>query len=327
MQTIKINFSDFWPGFNPLEHRIFRLLKERYWVEISDQPEYLFFCDHGFDHLNYNCIKIYYSGENTVPDFNLCDYAVASSKLQFGDRYLRIPLCGIRSEEYEPLRLPKKILPEAAERKFCNFVYSNSSSANPFRLDFFHRLNKYKKIDSGGKLENNIGGRVGDKAAFQSQYKFSIAFESVATDGYITEKIIQPMLVSSMPIYWGSPSVSEDFNEKSFVHVKDSSEAAANAAIDEIVHLDTNPMAYIEKLSLPWIIEEQYVDYQKILAEYLYHIVDQPFSQGRRLSQYGRTIVYKNNLLRLVNKCSTKASKDIKKSSLASKLSKFFVSK
>ena len=33
-------------------------------------------------------------------------------------------------------------------------------------IDFFHKLNEYKKVDSGGKYLNNIGKPVVDKMDF-----------------------------------------------------------------------------------------------------------------------------------------------------------------
>ena len=43
--------------------------------------------------INYpNAVKIYFTGENDVPDFNLADYALGFHYIDFGDRYLRFPL-------------------------------------------------------------------------------------------------------------------------------------------------------------------------------------------------------------------------------------------
>ena len=39
------------------------------------------------------------------------------------------------------------------------------------------------------------------------KFQFSIAFENAIGDDYITEKLWRPMLLGSVPIYMGSPSV------------------------------------------------------------------------------------------------------------------------
>jgi alpha(1,3/1,4) fucosyltransferase len=91
------------------------------------------------------------------------------------------------------------------KRNFCNFVASNGNC--PERNQFVEKLSKYKKVDCGGKWMNNIGYNVSDKRKFQSTYKFSIAFENDAYrkgyEWYITEKIMEPMTVNSIPIYKG----------------------------------------------------------------------------------------------------------------------------
>ena len=79
---------------------------------------------------------------------------------------------------------------ELGDKKFCNFVYSNSGNCDPIREAFFHQLCKYKKVDSGGKYLNNIGKAVGDKLQFIKDYKFTIAFENSSCSGLYYRKII-----------------------------------------------------------------------------------------------------------------------------------------
>jgi len=56
------------------------------------------------------------------------------------------------------------------------------------------------------------------KRAFQSQYKFTIAFENYSRRGYNTEKLLDPMVANSLPIYLGNPNIAEHFNPKSFIN-------------------------------------------------------------------------------------------------------------
>ncbi|PUB99709.1 fucosyltransferase, partial [Helicobacter pylori] len=39
-----------------------------------------------------NTKRVFYTGENEVPNFNLFDYAIGFDELDFNNRYLRIPL-------------------------------------------------------------------------------------------------------------------------------------------------------------------------------------------------------------------------------------------
>ena len=59
---------------------------------LSNNPDYLFYSGFGYEHLKYNCIRIFFTGECITPDFNECDYAIGFDRLDFGDRYLRFPL-------------------------------------------------------------------------------------------------------------------------------------------------------------------------------------------------------------------------------------------
>jgi len=49
-------------------------------------------------------------------------------------------------------------------------------------------------------------------------FKFNISFENSNSHGYVTEKILHSMYAGSIPIYWGSSQVKEDFNPDSFIY-------------------------------------------------------------------------------------------------------------
>jgi hypothetical protein len=293
----KINFCDFWPGFDD-NNLLLKFLKEHFDVVLSDKPDYIFFSVHGRKHLEYNnCIKIFYSGENITPNFNHCDYAIGSHYIDFEDRYVRIPLYVIYywyykknnawiNNLYRKYTLQKDQL---FNRKFCNFIYSNNVNSDPNRDLFFEKLSKYKKVDSGGKHLNNIGSPVRDKMEFISKYKFTIAFENSSVPGYTTEKIFEPMLANSLPIYYGNPLIHEDFNINSFINVQ--GESDFDRAIDEIKFLDSDKKAYIEKLSIPKLINEKQIFlFEQKLKEFVSNIFSQDMVSAKRLAQYGYNI-------------------------------------
>ena len=90
MREIKIKFVDFWPVFDYLKSDFYKILCKKYKIIISDTPDYIFYSVFGHEHLNYECIRIFYTGENIIPDFNICDYGIGfSNELKFNDRYLR----------------------------------------------------------------------------------------------------------------------------------------------------------------------------------------------------------------------------------------------
>lgn len=250
MKTIKIDFADFWGGFDKKDNYFYNLLKEEFFVEISDKPDFLFFSIFGNSHQNYNCRKIFYTGENIAPPFGYCEWAFSFEYLNDPRNY-RLPHYLLYDGYYELQR--QKVIDESfANRKFCNFVASNGSCQE--RNWFVQELSKYKKVDSGGRWMNNIGYAVDNKRKFQSEYKFSIAFENNAYRpqhiGYTTEKIMEPMTVNSVPLYWGNPRIDLEFNTKSFINFYDCENF--QDMIERIIELDKDDSKYLELLRTPW---------------------------------------------------------------------------
>ena len=75
MMKVRLDFCDFWPGFLKTGNFFYNLLRERFDIEICDQPDFLIYADPG-QHLHrvHDCVKIYFSVESFRPDFNECDY-------------------------------------------------------------------------------------------------------------------------------------------------------------------------------------------------------------------------------------------------------------
>jgi hypothetical protein len=138
--------------------------------------------------------------------------------------------------------------------RFCDFIYSNQQAARQ-RLDFFNLLSSYKRVDAGGMTANNIGRLVGDKKGFQEGSKFSIAFENWSSCGYVTEKILDPFMARSVPIYWGSPRIAEDFNPRSFVNCHDFADTQGRidwkAVVDKVAEIDQDDALYASYLREP----------------------------------------------------------------------------
>jgi hypothetical protein len=271
-KKIKIDFSDFWSGFNKTENYFYNLLKEEFDVEISNNPDYLFFSVFGNQHQNYKCVKIFYTGENVAPPLGYCQYSFSFDYLDDKRNY-RLPHYLLYDGYYE-LAHQKNIDDLMAKRKFCNFVASNGNCST--RNTFVEKLSKYKKVDSGGRWMNNIGYAISDKRKFQSEYKFSVAFENEAyrsqQPGYTTEKIMEPMTVNSIPLYWGNPVIDREFNTKSFINSYDFK--SENDMIEYIIELDKDDNKYLEMLKQPWFIDYNIPDNNKIenIKSFLYKI-------------------------------------------------------
>jgi hypothetical protein len=254
-KKIKIDFTDFWGGFDKTNNYFYNLLIEEFDVEISNNPDYLFFSVFGNNHQNYKCTKIFYTGENVAPPLGYCQWSFSFDYLDDSRNY-RLPHYLLYDGYYE-LSRPKVIDESLANRKFCNFVASNGNCKE--RNDFVQQLSKYKKVDCGGRWMNNIGYAVTDKRKFQSEYKFSIAFENDAYrpghSWYITEKIMEPMTVNSIPIYKGADNISQDFNRNSFINCHDFKNF--DDVIQYILHIDNNDNEYLSILREPWFLDNK----------------------------------------------------------------------
>lgn len=280
-KKIRCYFTDFGPGFD------YNFLLSEYDIIIDkENPDYLFYSCFGYEHLRYDrCIKIFYCGENLIPDLNLCDYAVSLSEIQCGDRTFTNRLFGWQNN-YHPDQDTEKLL----NRKFCNFVYSNNWCADPFREKIFNALSKYKRVDAGGTFLNNMGEKVKDKHLFLKEYKFTLAIENSSQPGYVTEKISDPFRAQSLPIYWGSPSISSNIRSNSFVNLMDFS--TIEEMVEEIIRLDNDDAAYLEKITTPfWPYGDSYMDYYNCEREkqliFFHNIFDQPLCKAHRRTEYG----------------------------------------
>ncbi|GAA7279778.1 glycosyltransferase family 10 [Helicobacter pylori] len=222
-----------------------------------------------------NAKRVFYTGENEVPNFNLFDYAIGFDELDFNDRYLRMPLyyasLHYKAELAHDTTAPYKIKTDSPyalkpshyfeenhpnlcalinnesdplKRGFASFVASNSNA--PKRNAFCDALNSIEPVTGGGAVRNTLGYKVGNKSEFLSQYKFNLCFENSQGYGYVTEKILDAYFSHTIPIYWGSPSVAKDFNPKSFVNVHDFNNF--DEAIDYVRYLHTHPNAYLDML-------------------------------------------------------------------------------
>ncbi len=101
---INVAIASWWP-LKGSEKKAFKdfllyfILKQRYKVILHNNPNKpsdLVFgnaLEQSRKILSYqNTKRVFYSGENQAPDFNLFDYAIGFDELDFNDRYLRAPL-------------------------------------------------------------------------------------------------------------------------------------------------------------------------------------------------------------------------------------------
>ena len=292
MKEIRLWYTQPGPG-DYTDRFLTPLLSRRYKIVLNPcEPDYVISScgratgrSYHFDHPD--AVKIFYAGENVAPDFNLFDYGIGFHYIDFGDRYLRYPLWLFYLGAMGTARCLPPDAAAASERKFCNFVYSNQKHGDPVRSELFRKLSAYRNVDSGGAFLNNLGYRVADKPEFLKGYKFTIAAENSSAEGYTTEKLIEPLMRGSMPVYWGDPAIeNSEFDTAAFVVVKD-----IDAAVEEVRRLDNDSDAYYEKLSGTIFRDgspaEVLAGYEERLLDFFGNIFERSKQEAYRRPRYG----------------------------------------
>lgn len=161
--------------------------------------------------------------------------------------------------------------------KFCAYMYSRS---NEHRIRIFNLLNSYQRVDSLGKCCNNTDISVNnpntreeysDKQTYNdiavelySKYKFVTAMENTMLSGYSTEKLINPLIANSIPIYWGDSYILKYINIKRIIYLPHYTDAELIERIDE---LNSNSVKYNQVIAEPWFVDST-MDLQKINNEF-----------------------------------------------------------
>ena len=336
MKTVKINYAGVADDYNKEQNLIYDLLKiNGYDVQIVDDPDYLI-CDFSGENPYQYCghpqVRIMYSGENFIPDFNLIDYAICPYPIQFGDRNFQLPACVWPRSHWQELMHKNRggVTVDFVKNKqyFANFIAGHESEYN-IRGDFFKKLCEYKRVESPGSYLNNMpnGEQVNwlndSKSDFQRKCKFTLCFESTNHYGFVTEKIMDAFYADTIPVYYGSPTVTEIFNKDAFINVADYE--SFDAAIERIKELDQDDEKYLEMLRQPILVNPDYPrELEDALGKYVCHIFDQPLEQAYRRTRVYRprdcdeylaravdteTLTMKNLIVRILGKLKKKVFK------------------
>ncbi len=257
-ERIKVAFVDFYHEFDSKSSFIYQILAKHYEVVIDEKsPEFVIYSCFGTKFLRYaNAIRIFYTGENTFPNFNFCDYAISFVRSKVGGRNLFFPLAYNHLLNYDAASNYLSAS-DALSRKFCSFVYSNENRGEGavLRKKFCQQLmDSYKHVDCAGKVLHNYDGlkrRLSvdeheSKIELLSQYKFNIAFENSNGDGYMTEKLTDPLIAGSVPIYWGAEGNLAPFPKKAVICANDFD--SIEDLIAYIKYVDNNDDVYKELL-------------------------------------------------------------------------------
>jgi hypothetical protein len=172
-------------------------------------------------------LRVWWTSEAREPHSQLFDlYFGFRPRTLVGERWHRFPFWAACINWWDAAslthvsRLVNPPTPRPRPR-FCNFIYSNPVA---IRTEFFLRLNAKRRVDSMGLVLNNVGEpvvrRAGKMRAVEESL-FTIAFENQISPGYVTEKLLDPLIAGSIPIYWGAEEARSDFNPEAFIFAAD----------------------------------------------------------------------------------------------------------
>jgi FkbM family methyltransferase len=122
--------------------------------------------------------------------------------------------------------------------KLVSVVSSNKAftAEHRARLRFVAELKSHfgDKVDVFGRGINDFG----DKLQVLAPYRYHIAVENCAIDDYWTEKLADPFLTLTYPIYHGCRNVADYFPEGSFTAIDIYDPAAAIETIKRVIQSD-----------------------------------------------------------------------------------------
>jgi len=261
---MKINFLDFWGGFDPQNNFLLYLFREIYGeVELAplSQCDVVIYACFGDNHRYVDrskTKKIFYTGENIRPNFNDCDNSITFDFDDYNGRNVRIPLYFFYIDWFnvKTYTNPEYLLPanqiedndfiKTPKTKFCATIFSNPV---PIRMRLLNAISQYKPVDGYGRPFNNHFEGEHKKYKILSEYKFSICPENSSHDGYYTEKLFHAKTAGAIPIYMADSGLDRDFNTKSFINIADFENE--QRLKEFVIEMDNNDSMYQEMFNEP----------------------------------------------------------------------------
>lgn len=146
--------------------------------------------------------------------------------------------------------------------KFCAYMYRQKHT---HRIAYFKLLSTYKKVDALGScckntdiqtsrhISNDIETYNDIAVDLYKDYKFVLAIENTDKPGYFTEKMNNPLIANSIPIYWGNKKVFDYINKKRVIYIPDYTE---EELLNTIKRIDNDDAEYNRIINEPMYVNE-----------------------------------------------------------------------
>jgi len=215
--------------------------------------------DEGIHNYKKWAYKINFVGEPALPKSD--KYDVVLTSINHVENIVDLPLsvAYIHCNNFLPYLINRPTI-TSVPSQFCSFIVSNPKCET--RNNMFNLLNQYKKVNSMGRFANNIGQIINypywSPQFFDvlSNHKFMICFENTKMETYSTEKIVNPYLGRTIPIYWASHNIKNIFNPDSMLFLEDESEESIQKMLEKIIELDNDDQKYLEYINRPIFTED-----------------------------------------------------------------------
>lgn len=207
--------------------------------------------------------KINFIGEPGLPEHEKYDLVLTSINNIKNVVDLPLSVAYIHCNNFLP-RLVNRNKINTVPEHFCSFIVSNPKCE--IRNKLFEKLNNYKKVNSMGRYANNTGYNIhypywsNEFFNILGSHKFMICCENTKMETYSTEKIVNPYISYTIPIYWGSHNIKNIFNHESMLFLEDETEESFDKLINKIIELDNDDNKYLEFINRP-IFNEHNINY------------------------------------------------------------------
>lgn len=205
--------------------------------------------------------KINFIGEPQLPEADKYDIVLTGVNNLRNVVDLPLSVAYIHCNDFLPKLFNRKI---SEPKQFCSFIVSNHKCK--VRNKIFELLNQYKKVNSMGRFANNVGYNIqydywsDEYLNVIGNHKFMICCENTKMETYSTEKIVNPYLAGTIPIYWGTSNVKNIFNPDSMLFLEDETDESFDKLINRVIELDNDDEKYLEFINRP-IFTQQNIEF------------------------------------------------------------------
>ena len=171
-------------------------------------------------------------------------------------------------------------LPDSSKKdRLCSFIGNlNHHPEIPgyrLRREAYSLVCDDRRVDCYGRDTNPIN----NKAQALQCYAFSIAMENAREDYYFTEKLIDCILMGTIPIYWGCPSIGKFFDQRGILCFKDIHEL--KAIVNSLTWQRYQQMRQYAVANFNRLIREKMGDFHSYLERALLQIQQSSTIQNR----------------------------------------------